>query len=225
MLRTLYDDDVDSINYQYCNLVYIYIYIYVYILCLGKDWDPENIRCKTEEEITNDLQQLRQVTSRIRILSLVDCNQGSLVLKVARTFNFQIFIGLWVGPNSNVIQSEINELKRLIQEESSYFDSSNNYVIGISVGSEALWREDVTLSNLLEYKDTVKSTLLDANLDHIPTTIVDISDTYIRNSPTLYNEVDVIMINNFAFWEPTLIQDPILAPNFMANTRYVHSTN
>ena len=190
----------------------------------GIDWDPDWLRCKTEEEILADLNLLRRITSRIRILSLVDCHQGELVLKLAQTLGFQIFLGLWVGPDPGVVQNEINELKRLIQSQPSQFSPSTNYVLGVSVGSEALYRKDVTLEDIIDYKDEVKSALVDANLSEVPVTIVDISNTYV-GLPTLREEVDVIMMNNFPFWEPGLIQNPDLAPSFMADTRLAPITS
>ena len=157
-------------------------------------------------------------------MSLVDCKQGELVLKLAQPLGFQLFLGLWVGPDPGVVQNEINELKRLIQIQPTQFSPSTNYILGVSVGSEALWRKEVTLSDIIDYKDEVKSALVDANLSELPVTIVDISDTYV-GQPTLREEVDVIMMNNFPFWEPGLIQNPDLAPSFMADTRLAPITS
>ena len=59
----------------------------------GPDWAPDDARCKTRPEVVRDLTALRYMTSRIRILSLYDCNQGEIVLSVAKELGLELWLG------------------------------------------------------------------------------------------------------------------------------------
>ena len=48
----------------------------------GPDWAADSERCKSRQEVARDLTVLSRVTNKIRLLSLVDCNQGELVWSV-----------------------------------------------------------------------------------------------------------------------------------------------
>jgi len=117
----------------------------------GPDWDPD--RCKQSYEILNDLTLLSRMTKRFRLLSLTDCNQGAMVLEVAQQLDLTLWLGLWVGlPPENAdeesaFEKDFKELQRLIEEEP---DVLRNHVIGVSVGSEALYREDATLADMID---------------------------------------------------------------------------
>ena len=79
-----------------------------------------------------DLTLLRRLTNRIRILSLVDCDQGVLVTSVARELGMQLWIGLWVASESYVFEEEKGQLQYLIQQGA--FD--DNTILGVTVCTE-----------------------------------------------------------------------------------------
>jgi hypothetical protein len=116
----------------------------------GPDWDPE--KCKEWHEVLNDLTLQSRLTKRFRLLSMTDCGQAAMVLEVAKILDLQLWLGLWVGPppeDSNeraAFDKDFSELERLIDEEP---DLIKNHVLGISVGSEALYRKDADLQDML----------------------------------------------------------------------------
>jgi exo-beta-1,3-glucanase (GH17 family) len=171
----------------------------------GPDWDWD--KCKSYERILQDLQLLRRVTSRIRLLSMTDCGQGDMVLTVANEVDMQVYLGLWVGPDhatANKFQEEIDELQRVV--EKFLVDGNNgNRVLGVTVGSEAIYREDATEEELIDYMNQVKDLLASYNLN-LPVSIVDIAPEYSERA-TLREAVDVIYTNTFPFWEATPIDD------------------
>ncbi len=112
----------------------------------GPDWDFD--KCKTYAEVVTELTMLKRVTDRIRILSLNDCGQGGLVWTVARDLGMKLWLGLWVGPSPDddyVFEGEVEELLRLMEE----MDMSDGTVLGITVGSEAIYREDATEEQMI----------------------------------------------------------------------------
>jgi exo-beta-1,3-glucanase (GH17 family) len=82
----------------------------------GPDWDWD--KCKSREQVLTDLSY--------RILSLVDCGQGYLVLDVAKELGLKVFLGLWylqrktfffgkkVGPESGGGQHVAVTVERII---------------------------------------------------------------------------------------------------------------
>eukprot|EP00526_Cylindrotheca_closterium_P004684 CAMPEP_0113606624 /NCGR_PEP_ID=MMETSP0017_2-20120614/2956_1 /TAXON_ID=2856 /ORGANISM="Cylindrotheca closterium" /LENGTH=786 /DNA_ID=CAMNT_0000515185 /DNA_START=11 /DNA_END=2367 /DNA_ORIENTATION=- /assembly_acc=CAM_ASM_000147 len=155
-------------------------------------WD----KCKTKEQIETDLIMLGRVTSRIRILSLADCGQGELVLTVAKELGLQVWLGVWVSEFEYVFESEKGTLFDLINK--GLVDDST--VLGVTVGSEAVYREEVTSEQIIDYMDQIKGILANGGLSGLPVTITEIAPTYSIHS-NLRSAVDVIFANIFPFWE------------------------
>lgn len=111
----------------------------------GPDWDPD--RCKTYAEIKADLSVLGRLTDRVRILSMTDCDQGELVWTVAKELGMRLWLGLWVGISGDtVFDDEVEELTRLL----GVMDASDGTVLGVTVGSEVLYRKDATEEKMIQ---------------------------------------------------------------------------
>ncbi|KAL3928837.1 MAG: hypothetical protein SGARI_004921, partial [Bacillariaceae sp.] len=169
----------------------------------GPDWDWD--KCKSYEKILQELTLLKRVTNRIRLLSLTDCGQGDLVLTVANELGMQVWVGLWVGPDHATafkFQEEYDELARILEK---FAPLNPNLILGVTVGSEAIYREDATEEELIAYMSDVKELLASYSLN-LPVSIVDIAPEY-SSRATLREAVDVIFTNTFPFWEATPIDD------------------
>jgi len=167
----------------------------------GPDWDWD--KCKSFERIVEELTLLKKLTGRLRILALTDCGQGEMVLDAIRQIGgLQVWLGMWVDADPANARQERRTLADLL--ERGLIDDS--VVLGVSVGSEAIYREEVETSELIDMKERVGTLLSNYGLSQIPVTIVDIAPTYEYN-PQLTEAVDVIMPNSFPFWESIPIED------------------
>jgi exo-beta-1,3-glucanase (GH17 family) len=139
------------------------------------------------------------------VLSLVDCGQGQQVLSAAREIGMKVWLGLWVGPDEfgDVFDQEKDELERML--EAGMIDETT--VLGVTVGSEAIYREDATVEEMITHLEEVKQ-LLNTYQINIPVSIVDIAPIY-SNSVELRTAVDVIYTNTFPFWEATPIDNAV----------------
>ncbi|KAL3935767.1 MAG: hypothetical protein SGBAC_008780 [Bacillariaceae sp.] len=155
-------------------------------------WD----KCKSYEQIETDLTLLSRVTSRIRILSLSDCGQGDMVLTVAKSLGLQVWLGAWVSEDEFVFENEKGTLFDLINK--GLVDDTT--VLGVTVGSEAVYREEVTAEQIIDYMDQIKGILANGGLSGLPVTITEIAPTYSAYA-NLRSAVDVIYANIFPFWE------------------------
>jgi glucan 1,3-beta-glucosidase len=172
-----------------------------YGLRKGPDWAPWEARCKTYDQAYAELAQLQQsqITNNVRILSLVDCNDGAVVLQATQALNnMGIWLGLWVGPNSSVFDAERTKLLELMQQ----FDFSN--VLGIHVSSEAMYRGEITSQEAIRLRNIIKDDLVNSgkpNLANIPITIADIEESLSADIDLITVDDTTVTINMFPFWE------------------------
>ena len=163
-------------------------------------WD----KCKWKEEIITDLMIIKRITNRIRILSLTDCGQGEQVLEIARDLGLQVWLGMWVGQDEWVFENEKGALADLISKGLINYET----VLGITVGSEAFYREDATLDEIIDNKNQVRNILNNNGFSQMPVSIVEIAPNYFKHS-SLRSAVDVIYTNIFPFWEAISIDDAL----------------
>jgi exo-beta-1,3-glucanase (GH17 family) len=167
----------------------------------GADWQPASLKCETYLEVKTDLTLLSRITNRIRILSLTDCGQGELVLGIAKELGLQVWLGIWVSADPNVFDMEVAALQDLLSR--GWIDDT---VLGISVGSESIYRKEVTIDESIALEDQVKQILVDAGRDDVLVSICDIAPTYQYNSQ-LVTAIDIVVVNSFPFWEAIDIND------------------
>ena len=163
----------------------------------GPDWAPDVEKCKTPAEISADLTTLSSITSRIRIYSLADCNQGRIILDIATELKLKLMLGLWVGSDAQVFTDERSILEDLLKSGKI----SAETVAGVGVGSEAIYRKEISAEASISNLKSIQTLLGQYNLqDSIPVSVVDITDIYDAN-PALLAAGDVITGNQFPFWE------------------------
>jgi len=168
----------------------------------GPDWDWN--KCKSRIQVLTELSLLQKLTSRIRLLSLTDCGQGELVLDVAKELGIQVWLGLWVAREDEVFLREKAAFQSLL--ERGMIDDDT--VLGVTVGSESIYREEVTVLQIIGYKDQIKDILIGSGKADLPVSIVDIAPEYEWN-PHLTEAVDIVYTNSFPFWEDIPIDESI----------------
>lgn len=157
----------------------------------GADFAPYEARCKSRKQVKTDLDLLHRLTNRIRLLSITDCDQAELVLDVAQELGMQVYLGLWVDEEQTIWFREINAFENLVMR--GMIDPS--VVIGVTVGSEVLLRQDAELRDLMDYVTQVRLTLATYGAPNLPVSIVEISYYYglyrdLRDtSDTLYTNI------------------------------------
>ncbi|RHY10532.1 hypothetical protein DYB30_003798 [Aphanomyces astaci] len=168
----------------------------------GADWEPWELKCKSAEEVELDMRAISLITDNIRLYSMNDCNQVELVMPLAKAAGLKVWLGMWVDQHNTTFFAERDTLKALIQK--GVIDSS---VTGLHVGSEAIYRNDVTVWQAIDYFWEIKNIIVNANL-LIPVTIADVGDVY-AGHPELFHVVDVVSANSFPFWENRSIDECI----------------
>ncbi|KAG1685904.1 hypothetical protein DVH05_007606 [Phytophthora capsici] len=173
---------------------------------MGPDWVPVNQRCKSVDSIVADMDTLAHVTRSIRLYGLGDCDQSLTVVPAAITAGLTVSLGLWVSEDDVVFEAEFAKLQSLLQENAGIF--SNGSVVDIHVGSEAIYRKEVTAAKNIENLQRVKALLQAYNLEPVPVTIAEIGDVYLAH-PELIDAVDFVQANGFPFWERIVVDNAV----------------
>lgn len=112
----------------------------------------------------------------------------------AHDIGLKTAIGAWLGRDSTANERQINEL---INEMNA------GYVDLAIVGSEILYRNDLSEEQLIDYIKRVKQA--------VPGINVTTADTYseLLSHPNVTEECDVIMYNSYPYWDGIGIEDAI----------------
>ncbi|GMG17574.1 unnamed protein product [Phytophthora fragariaefolia] len=174
---------------------------------IGPDWATEDQRCKSAASIEADMATLAQVTRSIRLYGLADCEQVSTVVPAAINAGLSVSLGLWVDDVDTVFEEEFAMLQTLIQQNPRLFAGGG--IVDIHVGSEAIYRKDITVEKNIEYLQRVKALLAAYSLSSsVPVTIAEIGDVYLAH-PELAQVVDFVQANGFPFWEKIAVEDAV----------------
>ena len=166
----------------------------------GQDWDPWEKKCKNFNEIQQDMTTLKTITDRVRIYSLTDCDQGVQVLLAAKNAGLQVYLGMWTAADPGVLANEKAKLQELVDK--NLIDSN---VLGIFVGSETIFRKEITAKQAIAYLQDVRTFLRSKNLQ-TPLSIADTVWVYKANL-ALLDAVDFVAVNQFSFWSHAAIDE------------------
>ncbi|WP_230401593.1 glycoside hydrolase family 17 protein [Hanstruepera ponticola] len=138
------------------------------------------------EQVERRVQILKPYVEAIRSFSCVEGNEHVPV--AAKKHGLKTLVGAWLGDDKDDNEKEIEGLIALAKA---------GYVDVAAVGNEVLYRNDMSLEELLEYIKRVKEAL--SGLD-IPVGYVDAYYEFSRH-PELVEQTDVILANLYPYWE------------------------
>ncbi|ODQ80875.1 glycoside hydrolase family 17 protein [Babjeviella inositovora NRRL Y-12698] len=157
--------------------------------------------CKTAEEYTADLEALKPYTNIIKTYAVSDCNTLQILGPVAEAEGFQIILGVWPTDDAH-FTAEQNALKAYLPSISA------STIKAISVGSEALYRGDLTATQLASAISTVKNLLPSVNdksgssYSSMPVGFVDSWNVLVDGSSApAIQAADFIYSNAFSYWQ------------------------
>ena len=138
------------------------------------------------EQVERRVKILKPYAGAIRSFSCIEGNEHIPVL--AKKHGMKTLVGAWLSDNMEDNEKEIEGLISL---------AKSGHVDVAAVGNEVLYRNELTLEQLLGYMKRVKEAL--SGLD-IPVGYVDAYYEFSRH-PELVENSDVILANLYPFWE------------------------
>ncbi len=145
---------------------------------------PQEALYPSEAEIRDDLALLSTQTDSIRTYS-VDSILGDIP-RLAEADGLRVTLGIWI---SNDLEANEAQIARGIE-----IARAQRNVVRVVVGNEALFREEVTVEQLIGYLDRVRTAL------KVPVTTAEQWHIWDKH-PELGNHVDLIAAHVLPYWE------------------------
>ena len=138
----------------------------------------------TEEQVERRIKILKPHTKWIRSFSCIEGNEH--IPRIAKKHGLKNMVGAWLGDDPEKNEQEIEALIKLGKE---------GCVDIAAVGNEVLYRNDLSLDELLGFIKRVKDALPDVAVGYV--------DAYYEFSrhPELVEISDVILSNCYPYWE------------------------
>ncbi len=140
----------------------------------------------TMEQVDRRVGILKPYAGWIRSFSCIEGNEH--VPRMAKKHGMKTLVGAWLGDDKEDNEKEIEGLIQLAKE---------GCVDVAAVGNEVLYRNDLTLDELVGYINRVKEALSGMN---IPVGYVDAYYEFSRH-PILVESTDVVLANLYPYWE------------------------
>ncbi|KAG7662749.1 uncharacterized protein J8A68_003737 [[Candida] subhashii] len=158
-------------------------------------------QCKTVAEFESDLELLKSYTNIVKTYAVSDCNTLQNLGPAADAEGFQLMLGIWPTDDAH-FQAEINALK-------TYLPTISVSTIKVFlVGSEALYRGDLTATELAEKIATIKQLVGTINdkdgksFGGIPVGTVDSWNVLVDGaSQPAIQGADFVYANAFSYWQ------------------------
>ena len=145
---------------------------------------PQKDQYPTDDEMRRDLEILSKLTDNIRTYS-VDGTLGDIP-KLAEEFGLRVTIGIWISPDLERNEREIQKAIELANNSRS--------VVRVVVGNEALFREEITPEDLIVLLDRVRAAV------KVPVTM-SVQWHICEKYPQLAKHVDLIAAHILPYWE------------------------
>lgn len=139
----------------------------------------------TQNQVERRIKILKPYTKWIRSFSCIEGNEH--IPRLAKRHGLKTMVGAWLGDDAKKNEEEIEALIALANEGS---------VDIAAVGNEVLYRNDLTLQELLSFMKRVRAAIP----AHIPIGYVDAYYEF-SSHPELVECSDVILSNCYPFWE------------------------
>ena len=145
---------------------------------------PQKDQYPTDDEMRRDLEIMSKLTDNIRTYS-VDGTLGDIP-KLAEEFGLRVTIGIWISPDLERNEREIQKAIELANNSRS--------VVRVVVGNEALFREEITPEDLIMLLDRVRAAV------KVPVTTSEQWHIW-EKYPQLAKHVDLIAAHILPYWE------------------------
>lgn len=145
-----------------------------------------------QNNVTMDLAVIGQLTNLIRLYG-TDCNQTEMVLHAIdklKLKDMRVWVGVWLDNNQTTNTRQIQQLYNILD------GPNTQYIKGIVVGNEVLFRKDLTVAQLGQVITDVKGNLTARNKNY-PIASSDLGDNWTLG---LASTVDYVMSNIHPFF-------------------------
>ncbi|KAF5096493.1 hypothetical protein DV451_004210 [Geotrichum candidum] len=158
-------------------------------------------QCKEVADFKRDFEEMSPYTNIVRVYAASDCNTLANFGPALEQTNFKAFLGVWPNDDAHFAAE-----KEALQ---TYLPSiSVDNVVAFTVGSEALYRKDMTASELADKITDIKnfvSNIKDKNGKSFGSVPVGTADSWNvlvdGGSAPVIKASDILLSNAFSYWQ------------------------
>lgn len=157
--------------------------------------------CMSTLDFENDLDVLSEHANHVKIFSVSECDVLQNLGQAAENKGFKVLFGVWPD-KADILAGEKATLRSHLPK------ISRETVMGILVGSEALYRKSMTAQELADVIGSIKTLLLgikDKNgmsYDSVPVGTVDSWNELVDlGSTPAIEAADFVYVNAFSYWQ------------------------
>jgi exo-beta-1,3-glucanase (GH17 family)/cellulose synthase/poly-beta-1,6-N-acetylglucosamine synthase-like glycosyltransferase len=154
--------------------------------------NPDKSKFPTLEQIDSDLALLSGKTTAIRTYSSL--NTLREIPRLAAKHKIKVSVGAWINKDAKTSMEEVRSAIELANTEDN--------VIRVIVGNEAIWRKDVTVEQMIEYLDYARERSSE------PVSTAEQWHVWLEH-PELAKHVDFIAVHMLPFWEGIDVKDAV----------------
>ncbi|KUJ09499.1 glycoside hydrolase [Mollisia scopiformis] len=147
----------------------------------------------SQNNVTRDLAVLSQLTNTVRLYG-TDCNQTEMLLhsidQLGLNGTVKVWMGVWLDTNTTTNTRQIAQMYDIFKK---YGSAS---FVGVIVGNEVLFRQDMTVTQLGDVITGVKSNLTSMGIS-LPVASSDLGDNW---TAKFADQVDYLMANIHPFF-------------------------
>jgi exo-beta-1,3-glucanase (GH17 family) len=147
----------------------------------------------SQNNVTRDVAVLSQLSNTIRLYG-TDCNQTQMVLhaidRLGLNGTIKVWMGVWQDSNATTNARQLEQMYDIFDTHGSAS------FVGVIVGNEVLFREDMTITQLGTLLESVKTNLTARGIS-IPVASADLGDKWTQ---PFADQVDILMANIHPFF-------------------------
>lgn len=172
----------------------------------GMDYTPLNaiypeclIVPATQNNITKDIAVISQLTTRLRTYGN-DCNQTEMVLEAIKLLDvdLKVWLGVYIDNNATTNERQLNQMYNILDKY------GQDPFLGVVIGNEALFRQEITEMALVQLLGQVRQNFTTLGYDKINVTTSDLGSAWTYN---LAAAVDTVMANVHPFFAGVTVDD------------------
>ncbi|KKK15563.1 hypothetical protein P175DRAFT_0529699 [Aspergillus ochraceoroseus IBT 24754] len=146
--------------------------------------------CKSSSDYEADFDAIKGLTTLVRTYSASNCDTAKNIIPAAKAKGFKVVLGVWPDYDQS-FNEDFAALKASVP-------GNEDVIHAITVGSECLYRGDITVDKLLSRINQVKK--------QFPTVTVGTVDSWNKFAdgtadPIIQGGVTYILANGFAYWQ------------------------
>ncbi|KAK6504967.1 hypothetical protein TWF481_006900 [Arthrobotrys musiformis] len=153
----------------------------------------------TQNNITKDIAVISQLTTRLRMYGN-DCNQTEMVLEAIKLLDvdLKVWLGVYIDNNATTNERQLAQMYNILD---TYGEDP---FLGVVIGNEALFRQEITESALVQMLGQVRQNFTTLGYSKLNITTSDLGSAWTYN---LAAAVDTLMANVHPFFAGVTVDD------------------